>query len=73
MKIIVTGIKWDADDMEDVLNIDKDIILKLPTNLFDNDKSIEEFQDTVEEFVSDEISNISGFTHDGWENINILY
>jgi hypothetical protein len=60
VKVIVSNIKWDeADDIESTME------LIIPVDTFENSES-EDFRDDVEEYIADEISNISGFCHDGF-------
>lgn len=65
-KVKVTGIKWDADNMNDVEGIPADMTINIPEhiNLGDSDE--------LEEFISDELSNQSGFTHDGWSDYELI-
>lgn len=55
MKAIVTNIKYDTDGE----------VIDLPTTLEINIPSLE--QDDVDNFISDEISNITGFCHLGFD------
>jgi len=62
-KVSVTDIQWDADDMEDIKqalkvgDLKRNMIVPIPDNLDDEE---------VDEFISDYITNHTGFTHKGF-------
>jgi hypothetical protein len=60
MNYTVTDIKYDTDNVK--VDLPKTLNIYVPS-IFDEDE--------VEEFLSDEISNITGFCHDGF-NYNVL-
>lgn len=68
MKVKVTGIKWGADDMEDVQDISTEMVLNIPEEVFHE----RDFDQALSDFIEDEISNQSGFTHLGWESHEVL-
>ena len=72
MKIKVTDIQWDADNMEDVSDLSTVTIIDFPIELLKNE-DVNDIQDVIEDFISDEISNKVGFTHNGWGNSQILF
>lgn len=51
----VTGIEWDADDPEDVEDLPTEMVVKVPASEEDH-----------EEYVSDFITDETGFTHKGF-------
>ncbi len=57
MKAIVTEIKYDTDG--EVIDLPIQLEIKIPDEIID--------QEDIEDFVSDEISNITGFCHYGFE------
>ena len=57
MKAIVTEIKYDTDG--EVIDLPIQFEIKIPDEIID--------QEDIEDFVSDEISNITGFCHYGFE------
>jgi len=63
-KVKVIGIKWDADNLEDVKHLPTEMILDVPSHVED--------EDDLEEFIADELSNQSGFTHDGWGGYELV-
>jgi len=66
-KIIVNGVKWDADDEEDIANLPTTVTLKI-----DNDKLEDMDEDDIDDFIADELSNEYGFTHDGWGSSKVI-
>lgn len=68
MKVKVEGIKWEADNMEDVAHLENTMILDVPICIIES----EDFEDALEEFISDELSNETGFTHEGWSGHEII-
>jgi hypothetical protein len=68
--IKVSGIKWDIDspedleyleDLEDLEDLSTEMFISIPVseyNLLSDDE--------LDEFISDKISDISGFCHKGW-------
>lgn len=63
-KVHITGIRWDADNPEDISHLSSEMILDVPEHVKDEDE--------LEEFIEDELSNQSGFCHAGWERAEIL-
>ena len=63
-KVKVIGIKWDADNLEDVEHLPTVMILDVPSHVED--------KDDLEAFIEDELSNQAGFTHDGWEEHELV-
>lgn len=57
-QIVVSGIQWEADDEEDIQDLPTEMLLNVPDDVADED---------IEEFIENELSNQSGFTHTGWE------
>tara|TARA_R110000772_G_C13310268_1_gene440065 strand:+ start:12726 stop:13031 length:306 start_codon:yes stop_codon:yes gene_type:complete len=57
MKYIVTNIKYDTDG-EDI-DLPQKLIINTPKNICDDDD--------IEEYISDDISNQTGFCHKGFE------
>ena len=57
MKAIATNIKFDTDG--EVVELPKSLEIEIPNNITD--------QQEIDDFVSDEISNITGFCHYGFE------
>jgi hypothetical protein len=57
MKAIITNIEYDTDG--EVLDLPIQLEIEIPTEIID--------QEDIEEFVSDEISNITGFCHFGFK------
>jgi hypothetical protein len=70
MKILVEGIKWDTDG-EEISGLKDSIKIEFPVKLVEG-KPISELEDILEEYISDEISNKSGFLHDGWTDSKII-
>jgi len=66
MTIKITGIKWEADDMKDVENISTDLILNIPQKVEIKNK------EDLENYIENELSNQIGFTHNGWENYELI-
>lgn len=62
----VDGIKWDADNAEDVAHLPSEMDLEIPEHVDVDD------EDELEEFISEELSNQSGFSHDGWADYEII-
>lgn len=58
-KVKVIGIKWDSDNKKDVAHLPVKMLLNVPDDICDDD--------SLNEFISDELSNQSGFTHFGWD------
>jgi len=58
----VTGIKWDADDMNDVRDLSSSMTVTIPSNITDKEE--------IEEYISDYLSNETGFTHNGFSISN---
>jgi hypothetical protein len=63
-KVKVIGIKWEADDIDDVSDLSTEMILDIPDNVI--------IEGDLEDFIEDELSNQSGFTHLGWSKHEIL-
>ena len=64
MKYIITNIEYDTYD--DPAEIDLDMVKSLPETLEINvPDSITDIQD-IDDYLSDEISNITGFCHKGF-------
>jgi hypothetical protein len=57
MKAIVTEIEYDTDG--EIVDLPTQLEIEIPTEIID--------QEDIEEFVSDEISNITGFCHFGFK------
>ena len=57
MKAIITYVEYDTDG-EDV-DLPTQLEIEIPSNLVEEQE--------IEDFVSDEISNITGFCHQGFE------
>jgi len=71
MKVEVTNIKWESDNMEEVKNLETTVVVDFPIELLQNENT-KDIQDVIEDFASDEISNIVGFTHNGFGTTKIL-
>ena len=71
MKIEVTNIKWEADNMDEISNLETTMVIDFPIGLLQKENT-QDIQDVIEDFASDEISNISGFTHNGFGTTKIL-
>jgi len=65
VKLEVQGVKWEADDMDDVADIPTDVTLCV---IVENDADNEEIADALE----NELSNEYGFTHEGWESFKVV-
>ena len=63
IKVEVEGVRWDADDMEDVADLPINVIVVVEVES-DN------FED-IENALEDELSNSFGFTHTGWDSYQI--
>ena len=61
MKILVTDIEWDVDDEEDMVDLPSELTLETNEDLHG---------DELEEWISDEISNETGFCHRGFQYEN---
>ncbi len=57
MKYLVTKIDYDTDGVK--VKLPKKLVIEVPNDIEDKDEKIE--------FISDEISNITGFCHKGFE------
>jgi hypothetical protein len=68
--IIVTGIKWDADTKEELEGVSTTQIFTISTQKF---KEFVENEDEngLEEFISDKITELSGFCHYGWNEYTV--
>jgi len=55
-KFVVKGIEYDTDD-EEIDDLPETLTITVPEDIEDDD---------VEEYLSDEISNITGFCHKGF-------
>jgi hypothetical protein len=64
--ITVTGIRWDADTAEELEGVSTTVQFSIPTTEF-KEFIANEDEEGWEELISDKISDISGFCHDGWE------
>ena len=64
IKVFVSSIKWDG---EDVSHIENSMKLTVPMNVIASAANEAEKVELIEEYVADEISNISGFCHDGFD------
>jgi len=71
MKIEVTNIKWESYNIEDIENLETTVVVDFPIELLQNENT-KDIQDVIEDFASDEISNIVGFTHNGFGTTKIL-
>jgi hypothetical protein len=60
IKVEVEGVKWEADDMEDVADLPINVIVVVEAESED----IEDIENALE----DELSNSFGFTHEGWDS-----
>ena len=69
MKIKVEKILWDTDGEE--VGLPENLTVEIPNSLFIGKDALI-FNDIVEEFVSDEISNISGYCHFGFSKTTIV-
>jgi len=65
VKVRVFNIKWDTDG-EDI-EIRTEMELTVLRSCFDDVNEKDSVIDTIEEYIADEISNISGFCHDGFD------
>ena len=70
MKILVEGIKWETDG-EEIEGLKDSIEIDFPVELVDGEP-ISELEDILEEYIADEISNKSGFLHDGWADSKVI-
>ena len=68
--ITVTGIRWDADTKEELEGVSTTVEFTIPTTEFDEFVA-DEREDDLEELISDKISDISGFCHDGWNEYTV--
>ena len=69
MKIFVkaTDIKWDVDEVEDLDNLPNELEVELSLDFFiENSENKDILEMEISEYVSDEISNITGFCHAGF-------
>ena len=66
-KIIISGVKWDADDEEDIADLPTTVTLKI------DDVELEGMsEDDIDDFIADKLSNEYGFTHDGWGSSKVI-
>lgn len=63
MKAIVTNIEFDTDG--EIVELPKQIEIEIPNDIVD--------EQIINDFVSDEISNITGFCHYGFEMELIMH
>jgi len=56
-------IAWDSDDVSD---IPKTIDLVIPADIFAGE-IVDDYEQIIDDYISDEISNESGFCHAGFE------
>ena len=63
MKAIVTNINFDTDG--EIIELPKQLEIEIPSDIVD--------EQIINDFVSDEISNITGFCHYGFEMRLILH
>jgi len=64
-EVRVFNIKWDTDGEN--IEIRTEMELTVPRSCFDDVNEKDSVIDTIEEYIADEISNISGFCHDGFD------
>lgn len=57
MKAIVTNIEFDTDG--EIVELPNQLEIEIPIDIFDKEE--------IDDFVSDEISNITGFCHYGFQ------
>lgn len=62
MKYIATNIKWDTDGEE--IDLPTELTVEIP-----NEDFVKMDKEEIDEFISDELSNITGFCHKGF-NLN---
>ena len=60
MKYTITNINYDTDG--EIIDLPKMIIVDVPSDILDED---------IEDYLSDEISNISGFCHKGFSIVEL--
>jgi len=65
VRVTAHSIKWDTDG-EDV-SLPKEIDLIVPADWFDGIDEGESMIDFIEEYIYDEISNVTGFCHEGFD------
>ncbi len=63
MKAIVTNIEFDTDG--EIVELPNQLEIEIPIDIVDNEE--------IYDFVSDEISNITGFCHYGFQLELIVY
>jgi len=72
-EVIVTNIQWDTDN-EEIEGLKNKMTIIIPKEEFENAdiENAEELEQFIDDFINDEISNLSGFCHFGFEmKINI--
>jgi hypothetical protein len=57
MKAIVKNIEYDTDG--EIIDLPKQLEIEIPNHIIDEEE--------IEDYVSEEISNITGFSHKGFE------
>lgn len=58
MKYIVTNIEYDTDDTDDTSDLPKELIITVPSDV--------EGDENIEQYISDKISDQTGFCHNGF-------
>jgi len=66
VEVEVFDIKWDTENEGDAEHLPEKINLTISKEHFKDIEIKESIIDMIEEYVADEISNISGFCHDGF-------
>ena len=69
MRILVMGIKWETDGEE--VDLSDEMVVEVPEGLLVT-CSLSEIEDVIGDFIADELSNVSGWLHDGWEQEKIM-
>lgn len=65
-KVVVSGIKWDVDDADDVADLPTEVTLTIPSNIDLTD------EDEIGDFIENALSDEYGFTHNGWESEKLV-
>lgn len=68
-EIKVYGIKWDTDTKEELDGVPTTVNFSISSEDFND---FYEDENGLEEFISDKISDISGFCHDGWKGYTTI-
>jgi hypothetical protein len=61
-KVIVTDIKWDTDDLT---GLPSSTDMVIPTSLLQDELECD-YDDIISDYISDNLSNVFGFTHYGF-------